>query len=162
NLSADDFVLFGNVLGVSYTPSGFSFDASGTVVTVNYTSLPEDNYTLTLIAGVAGGSNFTDALGNPLDGEFSGTFPSGDGVPGGAFSIGFLMDVVTAAYPTPLTAEKPVGSLIYDPSQGGVVNFSGDTDSFTLHVGPGQTITVLLTPVSPGLQGTLQLLNPSN
>jgi hypothetical protein len=32
----------------------------------------------------------------------------------------------TTAYPTPLTAKNPLGSLIYDPSQSGVINFIGD------------------------------------
>src|SRR5262249_40759768 len=40
NLSADDFSLRGNLRAVNYTASSFSFDASGTVLTLNYTSLP--------------------------------------------------------------------------------------------------------------------------
>jgi hypothetical protein len=146
NLSADDFILHGTVLNGFYAPTSFSYNGSGTVVTVNYSNLPEDNYTLTLVAGVSGGSNFTDAVGNALDGEFSGSFPSGDGVPGGDFVIGFQMDFVTAAYPTPVNSRPPLGGLIYDPPATGVINFPGDTDSFTINLDPGQTITVLVDP----------------
>ena len=141
NLSADDFTLHGNFLqavGVNYSPSGFSFDASGTVLTLNYTGLPDDNYTLTLLSGATGGTNFTDLAGNALDGEFSGSFPSGNGVAGGNFVIGFNMDAVTTGYPTPLIAELPQGSLIYDPTATAVINTSGDTDSYTLNVDAGR------------------------
>src|SRR5207249_3938972 len=88
NLSADDFSLRGNLLGVNYSASSFSFNPAGTVLTLNYTGLPEDTYTLTLVSGANGGTNFTDVVGNALDGEFAGTFPSGNGVPGGNFVIG--------------------------------------------------------------------------
>ncbi|MGD9724279.1 MAG: Ig-like domain-containing protein, partial [Pirellulales bacterium] len=89
NLSDDDFSLRGNLHGIDYFPSSFSFDAGGTVLTLNYDNLPDDNYTLTLLSGADGGSNFTDAVGNAMDGEFSGVFPSGDGGNGGDFLIGF-------------------------------------------------------------------------
>jgi hypothetical protein len=36
-----------------------------------------------------------DLGGNPLDGEFSGAFPSGDGVPGGDFVCQFTLDQVS-------------------------------------------------------------------
>jgi hypothetical protein len=110
NLTSDDFTLHGNfrqAAGVNYAPSTFSFDPSGTVLTLNYAGLPDDSYTLTLVAGAIGGTNFTDVAGNALDGEFSGTFPSGNGAAGGNFVIGFSMDPGTEAYPTPLTAKAP-------------------------------------------------------
>jgi hypothetical protein len=40
--------------------------------------------TLTILAGT-GAAGVRDVAGNALDGEFYGTFPSGDGVPGGHF-----------------------------------------------------------------------------
>ena len=55
-------------------------------------------------------------VGNALDGEFSGVFPSGDGVDGGDFVIGFAMDAATVAFPIPLAPKPPLGSLIYDPT----------------------------------------------
>ena len=41
-------------------------------------------YTLTIFSG-AGVRGVRDVAGNALDGEFSGTFPSGNGIPGGNF-----------------------------------------------------------------------------
>ena len=166
NLSADDFSLYGNILGVTYAPSTFSFNAAGTVVRLGYTGLPEDNYTVTLFSGVTGGSNFTDVAGQALDGEFSGVFPSGDGVAGGNFQVGFIKDVVTAAFPIPLSAAWPLGSLAYytPTPASGLINFSGDSDTFTLSVDPGQTIHVDVWPPGPNysLQPSVQLLDPNN
>src|SRR5262249_54366978 len=77
------------------------------------------------------------------------------------FSATYQVDIATAAYPTPLGFENPPGSLIYDPSAPGWVNVTGDTDSFTLAVDDGQTITVLVTPAA-GLRPTVELRDPGN
>lgn len=45
------------------------------------------HYTLGVTSG--GPSGISDVAGNPLDGEFSGRFPSGDGTPGGNFLANF-------------------------------------------------------------------------
>src|SRR5262249_47924538 len=58
--------------------------------------------------------------------------------------------------------KSPLGSLIYDPSLTRTIAFAGDTDSFTVAVDPGQTIAVLVTPNSTGLQPTVELRDPSN
>ncbi len=99
----------------------------------------------TLNASIAAGA-ITDAFGNP----------------GAAFSGSYAVDIGTVPYPTPLSSEPPAGSLIYDPTATGIVSFAGDTDSFTLNIDPGQTITVLLTPTSAALQPTVQVLNPAS
>ena len=50
------------------------------VATLHFASpLPDDRYTLTV------SDRITDNAGNPLDGEFNGLFPSGNGVPTGTF-----------------------------------------------------------------------------
>lgn len=162
NLSSTDMTLVGAVGGASYTPVSMSFDPTGTVLTLNYSNLPEDNFTLTLVSGTSGGTNFTDAAGNALDGEFSGTFPSGDGIAGGNFVSSFSIDIGTAAFPNPLTPLLPLGSLIYDPTVSGVIGPAGDTDSFTVAVDAGQTITVVVTPTSPAFQPSVSLVSPSN
>jgi hypothetical protein len=73
-----------------------------------------------LTASIAAGA-VTDAFGNP----------------GAAFSQTYQVDIGTVPYPTPLTAENPPGSLVYDPTASGLINFAGDTDGFTLNVNPG-------------------------
>ena len=49
--------------------------------------LPHGRYVLVVASG-----GVRDLSGNPLDGEFSGSFPSGDGRPGGNFSALFTFD----------------------------------------------------------------------
>jgi hypothetical protein len=84
------------------------------------------------------------------------------GNPGAAFSQVYEVDGGTVPYPTPLAAKNPRGSLIYDPSVSGIINFADDTDGFTLAVDPGQTITVVVTANSPGLQPSVTLRNPAS
>jgi hypothetical protein len=55
----------------------------------------DDTYRVRLAGGSSGG--VLDLAGNALDGEFGGTFPSGDGAQGGDFSATFI---VAAAAPT--------------------------------------------------------------
>src|SRR5271157_1439857 len=55
--------------------------------TLNYTALPQtamptDDYAIVVQSGPSG---VTDLVGNELDGEFSGSFPSGNGTAGGNF-----------------------------------------------------------------------------
>src|SRR5262249_32964614 len=58
-----------------------------------------------------------------------------------------------AAYPTPLAPVAPLGGLIYQgtPIFSTIVAAS-DTDQFTLPVNAGQTLTVLVHPLSAGFQ----------
>lgn len=161
NLTSDDFTLHGNfrqAVGVNYAPSSFSFNGAGTVLTLNYVGLPDDDYTLTLNSSSVA---FVDVVGNLLDGEFTGTFPSGNGVQGGNFVIGFDMDLATEAYPA-LVAKPPLGSLIYDPTITRTIAFAGDVDNFTLNIDPGQTISIVVTPNTAGLQPRVELFDPSN
>jgi len=66
NLDASDFSLLGVLRNISYSASSFSYSAGGTVLTLNYTNLPEDKYTLTLLSATG---RFEDVVGNDLDGE---------------------------------------------------------------------------------------------
>src|SRR5262249_46954194 len=71
------------------------------------------------------------------------------------------VDAGTTPYPVPLGAQAPLGSLVYDPSVSATIGFAGDTDSFTINVDPGQTVTVLVHPTAAGLQPTVTLTPPS-
>src|SRR5207253_2644732 len=113
--SASSFDLHGNFLVADYSPDSFSFDPSGTVLTITYSKLPDDSYSLTLFS-----SGITDSVGFQLDGEphtpRPPSVPSGDGVEGGNFFIDFAMDNDgQVAFPTPLQSKAPAGSLVYDP-----------------------------------------------
>src|SRR5262245_27906144 len=103
-----------------------------------------------------------------IEGALTASIPAGAitdafGNAGAAFTGTYVVDLGTAPYPTPLLAEKPQGSLIYDPSVAGNSNigFAGDTDSFTLAVDPDQTITAIVTG-SGGLQPSVELRNPAS
>jgi uncharacterized repeat protein (TIGR01451 family) len=67
----------------------------------------------------------------------------------------------TSAYPTPLAGELPSGSLIYDPSVSGTISGGNPSDSYTLALDSGQTLTVLVTPAA-GLQPSVAVYDPAN
>jgi len=89
----------------------------------------------TLTASIAAGA-IADAFGNG----------------GNAFTANYQVDFGIVAYPTPLEPKNPLGSMIYDPTVPGVINFPGDTDTFTLNIDAGQTITVLVDPTGSTTQ----------
>jgi hypothetical protein len=129
--------------GVTYqgVTTGFTLSADHTSVTYALGGLSDGTVIVTIPAGTV-----TDAFGNPMLAGYSATYG---------------VDVTTAPFPTPLAALNPAGSLVFQGSTTGVIDVASDTDTFTLAVDPGQTITVLLTPTSSSLQPTVQVLDPS-
>jgi ELWxxDGT repeat protein len=109
--------------------------------TVEYT-LSGTSQEGTLTVSMAAGA-LTDIYGNP-SAAYSGTL---------------ILDWVTTAFPTPLTAKAPLGSLIYDGSIAGHITSTADTDSFTIELDAGQTLTALAQPAD-GLQPTLAVVGP--
>jgi subtilisin family serine protease len=82
------------------------------------------------------------------------------GNPGQAYSATLQLDVATAAYPTPLSPTLPLGSLVYAPPINGLINFAGDTDSFTLSLEAGQTLAIIAHG-DTGLRPTIEVRGPS-
>ena len=77
------------------------------------------------------------------------------------FAVAAASETLAATVPFPaLTGVKPFGSLIYEGSVDGTVPASA-TQSFTLDVNGGQTITISALPAA-GLQPTIELRDPSN
>ena len=164
NLDVTDVQLASNLSGFK-TPSVFDYDPVTSTLTLEYQEIEEDQYNLTLFSRGRGRSGIQDLVGNTLDGEPI-AFPipfnqSGNGIPGGNFFVNFVTDFGVAPYPVPLEAKAPLGSLIYDPTISGLIGTSGDTDSFTIDVDDGQTITVVVETDS-SLQAAVQLYNPGN
>ncbi len=98
------------------------------------------------------------------DGSLTLTVPAGGiqdtlGVPNAAFTGAYVTDIVSQPYPTPLQAVNPAGSLIYDPTVTGSIGFVGDTDSYTLSLTGGQTLSLVLS-TDPNLIGMVALLGP--
>jgi hypothetical protein len=73
------------------------------IVSLTYNNgnmLPPGVYTLTVRSG-AGSTGLRDLAGNALDGEFTNSLPSGNGVPGGNFVGNFNVSTVPSAHATP-------------------------------------------------------------
>jgi hypothetical protein len=144
-----DFALVNSFRGQFFYPSSFSFDATTTVLTLNYANLPDDSYTLTLYSNP---DSFVDGVGLHLDGEaLAWPIPpniTGDGFEGGDFVLHFLTDYDTRALPVPLVAVDPPGSQVYrTPSDlDATIVYAGDTDGYTINLDPDQRITVLVDP----------------
>jgi hypothetical protein len=123
--------------------SGVTYLNGNTTAEFTLGGLTSDSGTLT--ASIAAGA-IRDTAGNP----------------GVAFSGNYFLDITSQAFPTPLAPLNPRGSLVYDPTVSDSINFAGDSESYTLGVGPGQTITVLVSPTSPGLRPTVVVFDPSS
>lgn len=157
-LGPEDVTLVGATTG-AYIPTAFNYSAATDTLDVAFGGLVEDVYTLTLLSG---NGQFEDPVGNELDGEPDGgtTVPSGDGFPGGDFVVTFAADAVVSPYPTPLEAVLPLGSLIHDPPVSGTISTPSDTDSYTIDMDAGQTITVVVSPDAT-LDASITLFDPS-
>jgi len=98
--------IFGNGNDVAITPvSAAATGATEATMDLTGVTLPEDAYQVTLVG--TGGTPITNVLGNVLDGEFTGTFPSGDGPEGGDFVATFSVD---ADPPTVLSTSPSDGA----------------------------------------------------
>jgi hypothetical protein len=98
-----------------------------------------------LTVSIAAGA-ITDAFGNP----------------GAAFSASYFTHFATAAMPTPLVAQAPLGSTIYETSATGYIGSKTDSDTFTLSVNPDQTIAVVVTPSDGIFQPSVRLIDPTS
>ncbi len=121
--------------------------------------------TVTGVTVLTGNTTARFTLNVPAEGTLSTSIAAGTvtdqyGYPNAAFSASYSVDVGTMAFPVPLTSVAPVGSLIYSGSTPGIISPSGDTDSFTINLDAGQTLTVLADPAA-GLQPSIEVRDPS-
>lgn len=112
------------VFGYNKQTNTATLDYSG----LNQVQLPAGRYSIVVLSGkpvAAPGTGFTlgatDAVGNPLDGEFGSSFPSGNGIAGGTFvqSLGNV-----ALNPPIITSFE-----LTNPSDTGI---KGDSNTFVL------------------------------
>jgi uncharacterized protein YggE len=106
-MGATDVTLTGNVTG--NVPG--SLVVQGTTLTFIATggALPTDTYTVTMRSAADG--IVDQALGEALDGEFSGAFPSGNGVAGGDFNFSFSVTANPLVVSIPDFARGPTQSV---------------------------------------------------
>jgi hypothetical protein len=122
----------------SGTITGFTLIDSTTVRYALSGLTAEGTLTVTMAAGAV-----NDAAGNL----------------GGAFSASYYLDNPTLAIPTPLKAVDGVNGFVYTGSVSGLLT-PGDTDSFTINLDAGQTLTVAAGPAT-SLFGSVSVTNPS-
>ncbi len=134
------FDLYGSIRNVHYAAASFSWDSTGTQLTINYDNLPSDAYQFNLFA-----SGFQDVAGN--------TLVSG-------LSINFTVTSSSSSL-TGLTPILPLGSLVYQGTADNVLVSSTDSNSYTLAIDPAQTIAVVVTPVTQSMTARVQLISPS-
>ena len=139
--TASSFELFGNYRNVFYAAASFSWDPTGTILTINYDNLPDDTYTLTLFA-----SGFQNVVGIPLASDYVANF---------AVALG------TAAFTTPFTPVPPLGDLIYTSTDDPVLVTPTDVDYLTLNLNAGETLTLIGTPTTSSLQLAITVFDPS-
>ena len=91
--------------------------------------------------------------GITTEGTLTFTLPAGAvtdsyGNPGATYTGTLNLDIATAAYGAPLDTAAPKGSLVYDGDPGVVayIGSSTDTDSYTIPLNAGQTLTALVVP----------------
>jgi len=133
--------------GASYVPNRLAYDPPIMKLTVEFPTLPEDAYTLTLVSGP---DAFTDLLGNALDGEMSTlTIPpavSGDGQAGGDYVVHFDVDNRTTTA-QPFVRMEPLGSGVFVSRPNiGRINIPDDRDDVSFLAGPGETISAIVAP----------------
>ncbi len=135
SIGTDDVILSqGTVIGAAI---------GGAANVVQYTLdgiTQEETLTINMPAGA-----LTDGYGNPM-------------LP---YAGSFILDYDTVPYPVPLEPKDPPGSLIYDHSVSGSIGFISDTDSYTIDLGDGQTITIVVDPDAT-LQPFVELHDPSS
>ena len=148
NLSAADVQLRETLSNQLVNITGFTYNGIDNTVTVTTASVGEGAYELRLLSGFLG---FKDVIGNYLDGD-------ANGIAGGDFTLGFGVDVSTLAYPA-MQGLPPTGSLVYDPLVRGVIHATGDIDTYTVNLDAGQTLSVLVNSVAPGLQIEVAVLD---
>ena len=71
----------------------------------------------------------------------AGAFTDQYGVPNARVHRHYIIDIVSEPYPTRWRSKPPAGSLIYDPSITGAHRLAGNTDTYTLPLAAGQTLS---------------------
>ncbi|MEE8451940.1 MAG: S8 family serine peptidase, partial [Thermoguttaceae bacterium] len=146
------------VLSGTYEPLALAYDPATMTLSLQYEGLIDDLYTLTLLSG---DGQFEDTDGRHLDGEprETTTVPSGDGVPGGHFTVRFAADATAMPAAMSFGSVAPAGSLVARRSIAGAIGAADQTDLFPIDLGSGQTVTVVVEP-DAGLLLSIDLIDP--
>ena len=69
--------------------------------------------------------------------------------------------ITPTAFPTPLIAVSPAGSLVYTGSVADSISVAGESDTYTIDLDAGQTLSIEMLPAA-GLQGSFDVLGPAS
>jgi spore coat protein CotH len=124
---------------------GFSLDATGRVLTLDFGVLAEGQYTLRIAS-----NSHLDLVGNRMDGEpnpatADGTV-TGDGSVGGDYAISFTVDAPVQDLSSVWQRLAPAGSLVLEALSTGNVTTAGDIDAFEFEAATGERLSVTATP----------------
>lgn len=141
--------------GVAKTPTVSDLDASGTVLSLFYSNVVDAGYIFQIRGD--GPDAVMDLAGNRLDGEVN-AFPlppnqSGDGIPGGDFSIVFSSDTQGPMAIDVFNRSSPMGSLIatidtFDLRGQAGIHGPSDIDTFEVFVEAGEMFSLFVFPFS--------------
>ena len=143
-LGIEDVLLHEALSNTDVSATNLSYDASTNTVTVDFPALTEGNYTLTLLAGP---NAFRDEVGNSLN-------------DGADEVVHFSVDASSTAFPVPLNAQSPAGSLIHTGSVTGAFYQGGDSDEYTVALDGNQTLSAVLRPIDPTFTGRIEVYDP--
>jgi hypothetical protein len=138
--TASAFDLYGTLRNIHYAAASFTWDGTGTVLTIDYNNLPSDAYQFNLFA-----SGFQDLAGNFLVSGLTINFS----ITGGTSDITGLQPVL------------PLGSLVYEGTVDNVLVDANDVNTYNLAIDPHQTLAVNVTPVTKTMTATVTLISPS-
>ncbi|MEZ6132743.1 MAG: CARDB domain-containing protein [Planctomycetaceae bacterium] len=153
-LNNDDVTLIDSVTGAFFAPDSLTYNPSAVSpapqLSIGYDFVPAGLYELRLLSH---GGAFRDPAGNPLN---------GDGAGGDLVRTIFIDEAGATPIPTPLFPATAGPSLIYSTTVEGTFHGTGDVDSFTIDVDPGQSMTAIFRPVDPGLDGAIEVTGPAS
>jgi spore coat protein CotH len=131
-------------------PAIFSQSDNNRTLTLEWPGLREGQYEFEIIALA-----WADAVGNLLDGEptgpNSGGTITGDGVPGGSYSLDFSVDTDRHEVNPLWTRAAGLGTLALEAQTSGNITFAGDSDAFVFHLAAGESFDALVSPVRSGV-----------
>ncbi len=134
----------------SFFPFAVQYSDDNRTLSVVWGGLREGQYTLRLFDG-----GLLDVVGNRLDGEAVGTNPdgttTGDGVPGGTYTLNFVVDVERSEIDTLWQRTGGLGTLALQADAVGHVTFAGDTDAFAMRLDAGESVDAVVRPIRPGV-----------
>ena len=149
--------VFGDGDDVAIATAGFLLtDVDEVTVSLVGAVMPEDTYQITLVG--AGPTVIIDMNGYALDGEFGGTFPSGDGSLGGDFVSTFriMVPLFTDVTATQLPSVPGASSTFLDMDGDGdldLVDANGDSGGGNLYLNDGTGVFSVV-PGNGGVAGT--------